>query len=77
MGVVAVVRPGLGRDVGGGQGLYDLAVQDAEGDASQCVLEVVLGGQAVIDAGVRLRQGLQQDAVASLQHLFVTIQLHR
>lgn len=56
VGVVAMVQWGLVRDVGGGEGLHDLAVQDAKGDAGNRVLEVVLGGQTVVEASVRLRQ---------------------
>lgn len=51
-----MVQWGLVRDVGGGEGLHDLAVQDAKGDAGNRVLEVVLGGQTVVKASVRLRQ---------------------
>lgn len=56
VGVVAMVQWGLVRDVGGGEGFHDLAVQDAKGDAGNRVLEVVLGGQTVVEASVRLRQ---------------------
>lgn len=52
VGVVAVVWWGLVRNVGSSQGLHNLAVQNAEGDAGNRVLEVVLSGQAVVEAGV-------------------------
>lgn len=52
VGAVAMVRWGLVRDVGGGQGLHDLAVQDAERDTGDRVFEVVFSGQAVVEAGV-------------------------
>jgi hypothetical protein len=39
------------------------------------VLEVVLGGQAVVQPPVGMAQRLKQDAVTSLQHLSVSAQL--
>lgn len=61
--------------VRGGEGLHNLPVQDAEGHAGHRVLEVVLGGQAVVQPPVGMAQRLEQDAVTSLQHLSVSAQL--
>lgn len=70
MGVL-VLRGGIQ----GGEGLHYLPVQDAEGHAGHRVLEVVLGGQAVVQPPVGMAQRLEQDAVTSLQHLSVSAQL--
>ncbi|TNN74821.1 Wiskott-Aldrich syndrome protein [Liparis tanakae] len=44
----------------------DVSVQDAQRHAGHRVLEVVLGGEAVVEPRVRLVEGLQQDAVVGL-----------
>ena len=61
--------------VGGGEGLHDLPVQDAQGHTSHRVLEPVLRGNAVVHAPVSLRHRLQQDPMSCLQHLPVPTQL--
>lgn len=45
----------------------DVSVQDAQRHASHGVLEVVLRGEAVIEACVGLVEGLQEDPVVRLQ----------
>jgi len=68
-------RGGLLVVVRSGERLHDLPVQDAQGDARHRVAVVVLGGLAVVEAGVGRHQPLKQHAVGRLQHPGLPVQL--
>lgn len=73
--VVLVMALGICRAVWSRQGLHNLAVKDAQCDTGHGVLEIVLCGQAVVEAGVWLAKRFQQDAVSRLQDIFITSEL--
>lgn len=58
-----------------GQRQDDVSIEDAQRHAGDRVLEVVLGGEAVVQPGVRLVERLQKDAVVGLEKSVGAVEL--
>lgn len=61
--------------IGGGEGYSDVPVQDAQGDTSQRMFEVIFCRQAMVEACVWFSECFQKDPLRSLKNLPVSIQL--
>ncbi len=59
----------------GGEGYSDVPVQDAQGNTSQRVFEVIFCGQAVVEACVCFGERFQKNPLRSLKNLSLSIQL--
>ncbi len=59
----------------GGEGYSNVPVQDAQGNTSQCVFEVIFCGQAMVEACVCFGECFQKNPLRSLKNLSLSIQL--
>lgn len=61
--------------VRGGEGYSNVPVQDAQGNTSQRVFEVIFCGQAMVEACVCFGERFQKNPLRSLKNLSLSIQL--